>query len=66
MSDSGQRRALVLLSGGLDSAVVCTLAAKALGPENVTAVMMPTSISDPASRADAGLVVSTGDLDQCG
>jgi NAD+ synthase len=45
------------LSGGIDSAVVCMLAAKALGPSNVTAVMMPASISNPQSLTDARRVV---------
>jgi len=54
---AGTTRAVIGLSGGIDSAVVCALAARALGPENVTAVMMPTSVSSPASRGDAELLV---------
>ena len=49
----GFRRAVVALSGGIDSALVCALASKALGPENVLAVMMPYRTSNPSSRADA-------------
>ncbi len=45
--------ALVALSGGIDSALVATLAADALGGERVTAVMMPSRISSPGSVADA-------------
>ena len=50
-------RVVLGLSGGLDSAVVAFLAARAFGPENVTAFMMPYKISSPASLADAQLVI---------
>jgi NAD+ synthase len=53
---AGLERAVLGLSGGIDSAVVCHLAATALGPENVTAVMMPAHSSSPESLADARLV----------
>lgn len=49
----GFERAVVALSGGIDSALVCALASKALGPKNVLAVMMPYHTSNPSSRADA-------------
>jgi NAD+ synthase len=55
--DAGFSKGVIGLSGGLDSAVVCLLAARALGPENVTAVMMPASVSSPESLSDAQLVV---------
>jgi NAD+ synthase len=45
------------LSGGIDSALAAYLAAEALGPENLFAVMMPYQSSSPASLADARLVV---------
>ncbi len=41
------------LSGGIDSAVTAVIAAHALGPENVTAVAMPSKFSSPISRDDA-------------
>ncbi len=45
-----RRRGLVLgLSGGIDSSVCAALAAKAVGPSNVLAVMMPERDSDPES-----------------
>src|SRR5690606_379113 len=37
---NGFKKALIGLSGGLDSALVCTLACAALGPENVKGVLM--------------------------
>lgn len=50
---SGFRRALVALSGGIDSALVAVIAANALGPENIIGVSLPSSISSQHSRDDA-------------
>ncbi|MEE9215925.1 MAG: NAD(+) synthase, partial [Anaerolineales bacterium] len=54
---AGFDRAVVGLSGGVDSALACTLAAEALGPENVLAVRMPYADSSPDSVEHAGLVI---------
>jgi NAD+ synthase len=54
---TGLRRAVVGLSGGIDSALSCLLAAEALGPQNVLAVRMPYETSSPDSLAHAQLVV---------
>jgi NAD+ synthase len=48
---------VVGLSGGLDSAVAAYLAAGAIGPERVRAVLMPHRSSSRDSVEDAGLVV---------
>ncbi len=53
----GLNRAVVGLSGGIDSALSCFLAAEALGRENVLAVRMPYRASSPESLAHAQLVV---------
>jgi len=53
----GFERAIVGLSGGVDSAVTTYLAARALGPERVLAVRMPYRTSSPDSLAHAQLVV---------
>ncbi len=53
----GFEKAVIGLSGGVDSAVTAFLAAKALGPENVIAVRMPYRTSNPESLAHAELVV---------
>ncbi len=45
--------ALIGLSGGIDSAVVACIAARALGAENVLGVAMPSRYSSQHSRADA-------------
>ena len=50
---SGFQKALIGLSGGIDSAVVCALAAEALGPENIIGVALPSAISSGHSRKDA-------------
>ncbi|MFH1022262.1 MAG: NAD+ synthase [Planctomycetota bacterium] len=56
---AGFRRAVLGLSGGIDSATVAGLAARALGRRNVTAFFLPCRASDPASLADARLVART-------
>lgn len=53
----GFKKAVVGLSGGVDSAVVAALAAQALGPSNVIAVRMPYRTSSPDSLAHAQLVI---------
>src|SRR5476649_1212852 len=58
---SGFKQAILGLSGGIDSAVVCALAAEALGPENVMAVLLPSRFSSDHSIKDAeDLVKSLG------
>ena len=49
----GFSRAVLGLSGGIDSALVAAVAARALGPENVLGVGMPSRYSSEGSRADA-------------
>jgi len=54
---AGFDRAVVGLSGGVDSALTCTLAAEALGPEKVLAVRMPYATSSAESLEHADLVI---------
>jgi NAD+ synthase (glutamine-hydrolysing) len=49
----GFSRAVLGLSGGVDSALVACIAARALGPDNVLGVAMPSRYSSPGSRQDA-------------
>ncbi len=56
IASAGMRRAVIGLSGGVDSAVAADLCARALGPENVLAVLLPYRLSDAHSEADARLV----------
>lgn len=58
---SGFKKALLGLSGGLDSAVVAALACEALGPDQVLCVLMPSAYSSDHSIKDAqDLVDNTG------
>ncbi len=50
---NGFRRAVIGLSGGIDSALTACIAADALGAENVTGVFMPSRYSSDDSREDA-------------
>ena len=57
ISKFGFTRAVVATSGGIDSALTLGLAARALGPGNVLALMLPYRTSNPASRRDAETLV---------
>ena len=50
---NGIQRAVLGLSGGIDSALVCVLAADAIGPENVHGLLMPSQYSTDHSVKDA-------------
>lgn len=54
---SGFSRAVLGLSGGIDSALSCTLAAEALGAENVLAIRMPYETSSQDSMDHAQLLI---------
>ncbi len=54
----GLRKVVVGLSGGVDSAVSAAIAARALEPADVLAVMMPYHTSSPDSLSDAEAVVA--------
>jgi NAD+ synthase len=53
----GIHKALMGLSGGIDSALSLNLSARALGPENVLAVRMPYRTSAPDTLADAQTMI---------
>ncbi|BCS89172.1 NAD+ synthase [Pseudodesulfovibrio sediminis] len=50
---SGFKKAIVGLSGGIDSAITAVVAAEALGAENVTCVLMPSPYSSQGSIDDS-------------
>jgi len=50
---NGFRSVLLALSGGIDSALVATIAADAIGPENVHVILMPSKWSSDHSVTDA-------------
>jgi NAD+ synthase len=56
-TNAGFTKAVVGISGGVDSAVSATIAAEALGRENVLGVMIPYRTSNPKSVEDATLVI---------
>jgi NAD+ synthase len=58
LRQAGFERALLGLSGGIDSALVAYLVAEAIGSERLLCVLMPYRTSSPASRADAEEVVA--------
>ena len=53
MRKTGFKKVLLGLSGGIDSALVATIAADALGPDNVRCVMLPSEYTSQASLDDA-------------
>ena len=50
---NGFKKAIIGLSGGIDSAIVLTIAVDAMGAENVTTMFMPSRYSSEESREDA-------------
>ncbi len=57
-SQAGFERAVLGLSGGIDSALVAYLVAEAIGADKLLAVLMPYRTSSPDSRGDAEEVVA--------
>jgi len=57
LRQAGFERAVLGLSGGIDSALVACLVAEAIGAERLLCVLMPYRTSADASRADAEDVV---------
>ncbi len=54
---NGFKQVVFGLSGGIDSALVAVIAADALGPEHVTAVLMPSQYSSKGSVTDSEKIV---------
>jgi NAD+ synthase len=57
LRQAGFERAVLGLSGGIDSALVAYLVAEAIGADRLLCVLMPYRTSSPASRTDAEEVV---------
>ena len=57
LRQAGFERAVLGLSGGIDSGLVAFLTAEAIGADQLLCVLMPYRTSSPASRADAEEVV---------
>ncbi|MCB2134348.1 MAG: NAD+ synthase [Rhodobacteraceae bacterium] len=58
MGKTGFSKVLLGLSGGVDSAIVATIAVDALGPEKVRCVMLPSEYTSAHSLEDAASVAS--------
>jgi NAD+ synthetase len=56
---TGFEQVLLGLSGGIDSAMTATIAARALGPDNVLGVSMPSRFTSSESRSDAEQLASS-------
>ena len=63
LAKTGFSRALVALSGGIDSSVVACLAVSALGAENVLGVGMPSRYSSKESLIDAEILAKNLDIE---
>jgi NAD+ synthase (glutamine-hydrolysing) len=55
---TGFKKALLGLSGGIDSALTAVIAAEALGPKNVIGVSLPSVISSQHSKDDARILAT--------
>ncbi len=53
MAKTGFEKVLLGMSGGIDSAIVATIACDALGPDNVRCVMLPSEYTSQGSLDDA-------------
>jgi NAD+ synthase (glutamine-hydrolysing) len=60
---NGFSRAVLGLSGGIDSALAAVVAVRALGPENVTGVLMPSEYTSDASNTDADALAKSLGID---
>ena len=55
---NGFKKAVIGLSGGIDSSIVAAIAVRALGAENVTGVTMPSRYTSSGTRSDAEILAS--------
>ncbi|MEO7061887.1 MAG: NAD(+) synthase, partial [Lapillicoccus sp.] len=60
---NGFRKVLLGLSGGIDSTVVCTIAADVLGGENVIGISNPSRYSSEGSKGDAAVLAANLGVD---
>ncbi len=60
---NGFSRAVLGLSGGVDSSFCAVVAARALGPQNVTGILMPSRYTSDASNTDALAVAKNLGID---
>ncbi len=58
LGKTGFKKVVLGLSGGIDSAIVATIASDALGPDNVRCVMLPSEYTSTASLEDAAEIAT--------
>ena len=58
LAKTGFQKVVLGLSGGIDSAIVATIAADAIGPQNVHCVMLPSEYTSQTSLDDAAAVAA--------
>lgn len=58
MDKCGFKKAVIGISGGIDSALVAAIAAETVGPENITGVMMPSRFTSEQSNVDAKKLIA--------
>lgn len=63
MRKNGFEKAVLGLSGGIDSSLVAAIAVDAVGPENVIGVAMPSRYSSPESESDAAALARNLGMD---
>jgi NAD+ synthase (glutamine-hydrolysing) len=60
---NGFSRAVLGLSGGIDSSLAAAVAVEALGPQNLTGVLMPSSYTSEESNTDAAALAKNLGID---
>ena len=60
---NGFSRAVLGLSGGIDSSLAAAVAVEALGPQNVTGVLMPSRYTSDLSNTDAAALAKNLQID---
>jgi NAD+ synthase (glutamine-hydrolysing) len=60
---NGFSRAVLGLSGGVDSSLCAVVASRALGPQNVTGILMPSRYTSEASNTDAQAIAKNLGID---
>ncbi|WP_135663741.1 NAD+ synthase [Halorhabdus rudnickae] len=60
---AGLKRAVIGLSGGVDSSTVAALAVEAIGAQNLHGLVMPSEVNDPETMSDAERVAEDLGID---
>jgi len=60
---NGFSRAVLGLSGGIDSSLAAAVAVEALGPQNLTGILMPSSYTSEESNTDAAALAKNLGID---